>query len=239
MCGRCSMRDMAHKVAEGIDCEIPTLPPRFNMTPSEDGIIVRLNEAGEMFASVAKWGFFPSWMKEGPEQEPEKDLLGDARKPVKKKSNKEGWPLATAEKVDTLGLFKSAFRRHRCLILVDGFYEWQGEKPPKQPYYIHRPDDSIFAIAGIWEIRTREDGTKELNYAMITTTANGMMEPIHKRMPVILAVDGYRTWLNPKTDVELVKKLLVPCPDDFLEAYRVSKYVNKPGNDSPDCMRPS
>ena len=81
MCGRCSMRDMAHKVAEGIDCEIPTLPPRFNMTPSEDGIIVRLNEAGEMFASVAKWGFFPSWMKEGPEQELKRTFLGMQESP--------------------------------------------------------------------------------------------------------------------------------------------------------------
>ena len=179
-------------------------------------------------------------MTEDPEEEPEKDLLGDAKKPEKNKtrSNREGWSLATAEKVDILGLFKSAFRHQRCLILVDGFYEWQGEKPPKQPYFIHRPDESVFAIAGIWETRERKDGTKELNYAMITTRPNGMMEPIHKRMPVILAVDDYRTWLNPKTDITTLKKLLVPCPDEYLEAYKVSRLVNKPANDSPDCMRP-
>ena len=234
------MRSMEGKVAEGIDCQIPVLPPTFNMTPSEDGIIVRLNDAGEMYASVAKWGFFPSWMKEDPEEEPERDLLGDEKKRTKKKkrSNKDGWSIATAEKIDTLGLFKGAFRHHRCLILIDGFYEWQGEKPPKQPYFIRRPDDGIFAIAGIWGIRNKKDGTKELNYAMITTGPNDMMEPIHKRMPVILAKDDYRTWLNPKADVSVLKELLVPCPDDYLEAYRVSRHVNKPGNNSPDCMKP-
>lgn len=240
MCGRCSMRDMASKKAEGIDCEIPAVPSNYNMTPSQDGIIVRLNEAGEMYASVAKWGFFPSWMKEDPEEEPEKDLLGDVEKSEKKKkrSNKAGWSLATAEKVDILGLFKGAFRRHRCLVLVDGFYEWQGDKPPRQPYFIHRPDDGIFAIAGIWETRIKKDGTKELNYAMITTTPNGMMEPIHKRMPVILAVDDYKTWLNPKTDLEILKSLLVPCPDDLLTAHRAPRSVNKPENNSPDLVRP-
>lgn len=241
MCGRCSMRDMDQKSAEGIDCQIPVLPKnRFNMTPSEDGIIVRLNEAGEMYANIAKWGFFPSWMKEDPEEQPEMDLLGDTKKPAKKKkrSNKEGWSLAMAEKVDSLGLFKGAFRHHRCLILVDGFYEWQGERPPKQPYFIHRPDDSVFAIAGIWGMRNKKDGTKELNYAMITTTPNGVMEPIHNRMPVILGVKDYRTWLNPKTDIETLKNMLVPCPDDLLTTYRISRRVNKPENDTPDLLTP-
>ena len=240
MCGRYSLRNSGGKVASGIDCEIPALPPRFNLTPSQDGIIVRLNDAGEMYASVAKWGFFPSWMKEDPEEEPEKDLLGDSNKSkkAKKRSNKEGWSIARGETVDTLGLFKSAFKSHRCLVLVDGFYEWDPKVQPKQPYFIHRPDDSIFAIAGVWGMRKKKDGTQELNYAMITTEPNGMMEPIHNRMPVILAVDDYRTWLNSKTDIETLKGLLVPCPDDLLEAYSVSRTVNRPSNDSPDCLRP-
>lgn len=234
------MRDMANKIAEGIDCPIPALPIANNMTPSQDGIIVRLNDAGEMYASIAKWGFFPSWMKEDPEEEPEKDLLGDDKKSGKnkKRSNKEGWSIATAEKIHILGLFKGAFKHSRCLILIDGFYEWQGDRPPKQPYFIHRPDDGIFAIAGIWGVRNKTDGTKELNYAMITTGPNAVMEPIHKRMPVILSVKDYRTWLDPKADIDTLKALLAPCPDDYLEAYQVSRYVNKPGNNSPDCMRP-
>ena len=95
MCGRYSLRNSGGKVAPGIDCDIPALPVRYNLTPSQDGIIVRLNEAGEMYASIAKWGFFPSWMKEDSDEESEKDLLGDVKKPEKRKkrSNKEGWSI--------------------------------------------------------------------------------------------------------------------------------------------------
>jgi putative SOS response-associated peptidase YedK len=135
-------------------------------------------------------------------------------------------------------MFRDAFRRSRCLVIIDGFYEWDPKVTPKQPYHIRRKDQAAFAVAGLWAARDKADGTQEVNYAMITIGPNRVMEPIHHRMPVILDERDYKTWLDPATDLETLKTLLSPCPDDVLEAYPVSRDVNRPANDSPDCLRP-
>lgn len=216
MCGRYSLRVTAATKVPGIDCPMPEMKPRYNLTPSQEGIIVRLNEEGEMYASVAKWGLCPAWMK-------------DANK---------AQAAARGETVAEKPMFRNAFRKARCLVIIDGFYEWDRSVKPTQPFYFRRPDETPFAIAGLWSSRTTEDGTEEVNYAMITIGPNKLMAPIHDRMPVILDEKDYRTWLNPKSSLETLQALLVPCPEDVLEAFPVSRLVNRPQNDSPDLLQP-
>ena len=216
MCGRYSLRTNTATSVPGIDCPMPDMKPRYNLCPSQEGIIVRLNEAGEYYASTAIWGFCPGWMKDA----------------SKAQSNARG------ETVAEKPMFRSAFRKTRCLVIVDSFYEWDKKVKPAQPYVIRRKDRVPFATAGIWTTRDKEDGTQETNYAILTIGPNKVMAPIHHRMPVILDERDYKAWLDPKTDIETLKTLLVPCPDDVLEAYPVSRAVNRPQNDSPDLLRP-
>jgi putative SOS response-associated peptidase YedK len=216
MCGRYTLRFTAATKVPGLDCALPEMKARYNLTPSQDGIIVRLNEAGEMYASIATWGFCPGWMKDA----------------SKAQANARG------ETVADKPMFRSAFRKTRCLVVIDSFYEWDRSVKPTQPYSIQRMGGAPLACAGIWTTRTREDGTEETNYAVITTGPNAEMESIHDRMPVILDEKDYRTWLDPKTDPESLKKLMIPCPDGTLEAHPVSRAVNRPQNDSPDLLRP-
>jgi putative SOS response-associated peptidase YedK len=195
---------------------MPDIKPRYNLCPSQEGIIVRLNDEGHIYASLAKWGFAPGWMKD------EKKAQTNAR----------------GETIADKPMFRSAFRHERCLVLLDGFYEWDRSVKPTQPYFIQHKEGVGFAAAGIWASREKEDGTTFLTYGIITIGPNKIMEPIHDRMPVILNERDFKTWLNPKTDLETLKKLLVPCPDDLLVAHPVSRRVNSPANDSPDLLRP-
>lgn len=216
MCGRYSLRINAGTKLPGIDCAMPELKATYNLTPSQDGIIVRLNEAGEMYASVARWGFCPHWMKDA----------------SKAQSNARGETIAEKP------MFRTAFRQTRCLVLIDSFYEWDRKVNPIQPYNIQRKDGAAMVCAGIWAARDQEEGTKEINYAVITTGPNAEMEPVHHRMPVILDERDYKTWLDPKTDLKTLQALMVPCPDGLLDVYPVSRDVNRPQNNSPDLLRP-
>src|SRR5579863_1624484 len=175
MCGRYSLRVNAGIEVPGIDCALPTFSDRYNLCPSQDGIIVRLNAEGELYASLAKWGFAPGWMKDA----------------SKAQINARG------ETVAEKPMFRSAFKRERCLVLLDGFYEWDRSVKPSQPYFFHRKDAAGFAAAGIWASRDKEDGSQEQTYAVITTGPNKVMEPIHDRMPVILNESDFEIWLSP------------------------------------------
>lgn len=216
MCGRYSLRINAGIEVPGIDCELPVLKDSYNLCPSQDGIIVRLNEEGEIYASTAKWGFAPGWMKDE----------------SKAQTNARGETIADKP------MFRAAFRKERCLVLMDGFFEWDRSVKPTQPYFFQHKEGVGFAAAGIWSSRENEDGTTFLTYGIITIGPNKVMEPIHNRMPVILHERDFKTWLNPKTDVETLKKLLVTCPDDLLVAHPVSRRVNIPANNDPDLLRP-
>jgi len=216
MCGRYSLRVNTGTVIPGIGCAMPEMNPRYNMCPSQEGIIVRLDEEGRQYASTATWGFCPGWMKD----------------------TKKAQMNARGETVAEKPMFRAAFRRERCLVLMDGFYEWDRTRKPSQPYFFHKKDDTGFAAAGIWTNRDKEDGSQDVTYAVITTGPNKIMEPIHDRMPVILNERDFETWLNPTTDSETLKQLLVPCSDDVLVAHPVSRRVNSPANDSPECMKP-
>lgn len=154
MCGRYSLRrsQLARAVFEALSTTLFdefTERPRFNIAPSQDVPLVRLNSNEERILGLARWGLIPSWAKDSPKT-----------KPIN----------ARAETVATSGMFKQSFARRRCLIPADGFFEWKGDKPPKQPYFIHWKDDRLFAFAGIWERWTQEGTSKSIDTFAIVTT---------------------------------------------------------------------
>jgi len=221
MCGRYTLR-RADRLKAMFDAAItPTFEefsehgPRFNLAPTQLMPVVRLNREGKRALSSIAWGLIPSWNKAAPKL-----------KPIN----------ARAETILTSNMYKAAMQRRRCLVPADGFYEWQGEKPPKQPFFIHRPDDGLFAFAGLWERwKPSPDAPTEDTFTIITTTANDQMRPIHQRMPVMLHEADFDRWLNPDNDGPAVVALLKPY-DEALETYPISTKVNNVKNDDPSLI---
>lgn len=135
--------------------------------------------------------------------------------------------------------FRSAIKQRRCLVPVDGFYEWQATgKKTKQPHLIRLKDGQPFALAGLWERWTAPDGELVESFTILTTDANAMMQPIHDRMPVILSREDYDRWLDAGTPLEEIKGLLRQFPADQMENFPVSTVVNNPRNEVPECVQP-
>jgi len=196
----------------------PQLPLRFNIAPTQDVAVVRLAKAGggrELL--TMHWGLIPSWAKD--------PKIGN------RMIN------ARAESVAEKPSFRAAFRRRRCLVPADGYYEWQKTTGrSKQPYLFHRRDDGPFAFAGLWEHWEKGQGPLQ-SCTIITTEANDLARPIHDRMPVILSPGDYDAWLDPSNGGgEPLLALLAPYEGDDLVAEPVSTYVNKPTNDDPRCV---
>jgi putative SOS response-associated peptidase YedK len=136
-------------------------------------------------------------------------------------------------------MFRQAMDRRRCLIPADGFYEWKGAKPPKQPFFIHRRDDDVFCFAGLWERwKPGPDVEPVDTFTILTTSPNSLMADIHNRMPVILEEKDYPLWLDRSVPGKGVQDLLKPYPPELLEAYPVSTFVNSPKNEGPECSEP-
>ena len=165
---------------------------------------------------MVRWGLIPNWAKDA----------------------KIGYSLinARADTVAEKPAFRSAFKRRRCLIPADGFYEWQatGTKV-KQPYFIRMMDQEPFAFAGLWEEWTPE-GEEIQSCSIITTDPNELMKPIHNRMPAILSANDYTAWLDPEELPDTLKGLLHPYDLGQMEAYPVSTFVNRPINQGPKCI---
>lgn len=193
---------------------------RFNIAPTSETPVI-FEEDGERLLDNFFWTFIPPWSPDG---KPGKFSAINARD----------------DKIASSKLYAPSFRSRRCIVPVGGFYEWQGKKSPKQPYFIHHPKADTLALAGVWSHWKAKDGSAERNsFAIITTKPNGVMQPLHDRMPVILDAADWNTWLDrDMADTDALQGLLRPCPDEKLEAYPVSTEVNKPGNDSPSCVEP-
>lgn len=221
MCGRFTLRTNMHDVAQAFDLpDVPELPFRYNIAPTQEVAAIRLEpEQNQRELSLLYWGLIPSWAKDA--------------KMASKLIN------ARAETVAEKPSFRSAFTKRRCLIVADGFYEWQKlADGKKQPFYIHCQDDKPFAFAGLWESWNGEGETIE-SCTIITASANEVMQPLHDRMPVILSASDYDQWLDPTfKDKSALKELLEPCPADWLEAYPVSTRVNNPKHDEAECLKP-
>lgn len=198
--------------------EMPNFPARYNIAPTQPIPIVRFVEGKRQFALV-RWGLLPPWVKDPKIF----TLLINAR----------------GETVNDKPAFKNAMKRRRCLIPVDGFYEWKRDGAVKRPHYIHRKDGAPFAFAGLWETWMGPNGEELETAAIVTTSANQLLAPIHDRMPVILEPDAYETWLDTaNVDAKAAAALIAPAQNEFFEAYEISPLVNRVANDGPELQAP-
>lgn len=199
------------------------LSPRYNIAPTQEIAVVP--NTGRNQIEFFRWGLVPSWAKD--------PKIGNRMINARSET--------LAEKPS----FRAAFRRRRCLILADGFFEWRKETAKaKTPLYVHLKSGKPFAFAGLWEVWSPQGKTSLseaplLSCTIITTTPNSLLEPIHNRMPVILDPDSYDFWLDPREQSpNELTGLLRPCPAEQMIAYPVSTIVNSPKNDSPACVAP-
>ncbi len=221
MCGRFTLRATAGVIAEQFSLfAAAPFTPAYNIAPTQPVATVVVAFPGFSRELVwMHWGLIPSWAKD--------------RSVGSRMIN------ARAESVARKPAYRAAFRRRRCLVLADGFYEWQRLDGKKWPYFIHLRSDRPFALAGLWEHWQGPEEETLQSCAMVTTEANELMRPIHDRMPVILPEDEYARWLDPSLDAsESLLPLLRPYPSEAMAAYRVSTYVNSPTHDAPLCVQP-
>lgn len=224
MCGRFASTTPPDKLAAYFGAEAPMDAddeehgPDFNVAPTRDVPVVRIRE-DERHLDFLRWGLVPRWAKD----------LRIGSKMIN----------ARAETVATKNAYRSAFKRRRCIVSADGFYEWKRLDPKtKQPMYIHRSDGDPLAFAGLFERWTDAENLREIHTCtIITTTPNATMEPIHNRMPVLLPPNAWDAWLDPANDdVDGLQELLVPAPDSLLTAYAVSTEVNNVRNNNPSLL---
>lgn len=218
MCGRFSLISDLSELQLRFDFENPLTDyvPRFNISPTQDVLTVHW-EDGHNVGKYMRWGLIPSWAKD-------KSIGNRAIN-------------ARAETLAERPMFRTAFRRRRCLILADGFYEWTGKGKARQPMRILLATGQPFAFAGLWESWTSPEGETIHSCTIVTTTPNDIMRPIHDRMPVILPPERESAWLDHSIeDSAMLSSLLTPYPPDTMEAYSVSTLVNSPANDTPDVI---
>lgn len=221
MCGRFTQTATPEAIAEQFQVDDPLLfKPNYNISPTQRVAVVRLNpESVKRDCVLLRWGLIPSWAKDA--------KIGNQC------INAKG------ETVAEKPAFRSAFKKRRCLVIADGFYEWQRLGERKQPIWIGRKDKRPFAFAGLWEHWKPAEGEPIETCAIITTEPNDLMAPIHNRMPVILAPASYIPWLDHTAPADSLKALLRPYPSAELQAYPVSTLVNNPRHNAPACLEPA
>ena len=229
MCGRFVSSSPPDELAKYFDVEAvaeSVLEPSFNVAPSRD-IYVVVKTGGLRRLETFRWGLVPFWAKD--------PATGN------KMIN------ARAESIAEKNAYKRAFKKRRCIIPADGFYEWKkvpGQKA-KQPYFIHRTDGEPLAFAGLWEIWRPDDDVDRTSdplrsCTIITGQPNEKIAEIHDRMPVMLPPSAWDSWLDPENDdLEALGKLLVPAPASLLEVHPVSRAVNNVRDDGPELIEPA
>ena len=214
MCGRYALKNPEALKAAFELASLPELPPRYNIAPTQDIAIIRADTSGRHL-SLANWGLIPSWAK----------------------SADSGYSTinARAETVDTKPSFRAPFKRHRCIIPADGFYEWHEEGGIKIPHHIGRTDGAPFALAGLWDVWKGPEG-EVISCTIIVTEANAFMKRLHERMPVILAPADYARWLDPDNhDTASLKPLLAPAAEEGFTEWPVSRELNNPRHEGQAC----
>jgi putative SOS response-associated peptidase YedK len=219
MCGRFVRITPISVIAEKFKAKqiFADLTPSFNIAPSQEILII--NDEGVRQLIQSKWGFIPSWAKD--------PSIGN------KMIN------ARSETVSEKPAFRSAFKKKRCLVIADGFYEWRTEGKKKFPMYIRLKSGEPFGFAGLYNVWASPDGKQTCTCTIITTEANEMVKPIHDRMPVILPMDKEDIWINPAFEdkIELLA-VLKPYPPEDMEAYGVSARVNSPQYNTASNIEP-
>jgi putative SOS response-associated peptidase YedK len=211
MCGRYSMTKSGDGVALRVRVKPLALAPRYNIAPTQMAPVILIDKEPAM--KLLRWGLVPSWA----EDESVGARLINAR----------------AETLQEKPAFRQAFARQRCLVLADGYYEWQG----KQPYRFTLDDERPFAFAGLWEKWQRPDGSALLSFAIVTTEPNELTAAVHDRMPVILRGEDYEQWLEPGFgNVEQLRGKLRPYAAAEMAFYAVDPIMNSPNFDDPRCI---
>ena len=231
MCGRFARFSPAHifrmlfELEEFLDLE-----PQYNIAPGQEihavrGIVIRDNQQRNATTTTSfskevapfQWGLIPFWSK-------------DPKIGVKMIN-------ARSETITEKPAYREPLKKHRCLIPIDGFYEWQKRKDGKQPYFIRMNDKKPFALGGIWDKWTSPQGKIVESCSILTTTPNDIVKSIHNRMPVIIDPKDFDLWLDPTIkEPEEIKHLFTPYKASAMEAYPITNFVNSPKNQGEKCI---
>lgn len=220
MCGRYSLIADIQDLARQFEFDGSGFEklPSYNVAPTQQALTVTNGEGRR--AEYMRWGLIPSWAKDA--------SIGS------RMIN------ARSETVSQKPSFRNALQRRRCLVLADGFYEWQKAGKGKRPMRIVLSSREPFAFAGLWESWRDPQGDTVRSCTIITTQANDLLRPIHERMPVILPRDLEEFWLDGDvTDPAALSDVLAPYPGDLMEAYEVSTLVNRAANNGPELIVPA
>ena len=220
MCGRFALKAPPRSIQEHFHLpEIPDISPRYNVAPSQSVAVIRQFPQHPLpQLDILRWGLIPGWASD----------------------MKIGYRMINArgETLEQKPSFRTAYKKRRCLVAADGFYEWSHAGGQKQPFYVHLKSGAVFGFAGLWESWNNPEGGILESCTIITTAANALIGKIHDRMPVILSPEQYEAWLHFATPAQSLQQLLVPYPADKMETYRVGNEVNSPKNDTPGCIKP-
>lgn len=212
MCGRFTLRSRDPIKLKGSGALDLPFEARYNIAPGQTILAIANFGRGPELTSFV-WGLIPSWSSDG-----------------------KGFINARCETLEVKPSFSESFQQRRCLIPADGFFEWRRLGRSKQPFYLQFNDESPFAFAGIWD-QWNSDEQLITSCAIITTTANELVRPLHDRMPAILLPESYDVWLDPNTNVSALKKLLSTFPSPRMKSHPVSSAVNYPENDNDQLIR--
>jgi putative SOS response-associated peptidase YedK len=218
MCGRFAFYSPKEAVLAVFGVELPfDVVPHWNYAPTQLLAALRAGEGGSPEGVRLRWGLVPSWAKE--------PAIGN------RMIN------ARAETIAEKPAYRNAFRRRRCVVLANGFYEWQKAGSGKIPHWIAPRDGGPIAFAGLWERWEKGEAPLE-TCTIVTTAANEALRHVHDRMPVILPPDAVRAWLEPGAPADVLGALLRPAPEDLLAFHPVSRAVNSPAHDGPGLIEP-
>ncbi len=218
MCGRYTLTASPEAVQMAFQLKaVPNLTPRYNIAPTQMVPIIT-GEARDSLTWV-KWGLIPSWAKD----ESGASMLINAR----------------SETIEEKPSFRSAFKKRRCLVPADGFYEWRKDGDKKRPQYIYLDEREVFAFAGLWETWKNPVGEMVFSCTIITGEPNDLIKTMHHRMAVILPPDQYSDWLDDETPLPVLKNMLTPYPPEHMHTYEVSTLVNNARVDQPNLLEPN
>jgi len=217
VCGRANLTASPEEIEEEFGlAAAPSLAPRYNMAPTEPLLAIRADGAGAREAVFLRWGL----VRPGSQ---------DAKAPINLRMESA-----------TKGAMKATLRERRCIVPLSGFFEWKRSGRARQPFNVKRKDGRVFGVAGLWERLESGDREPLESCLVLTTTASGVVRPIHDRMPVILDPAAYGTWLDasPREASELFEGLPL-LGEELLESYTVSPIVNRAGGEDPRCVEPA
>lgn len=233
MCCRVAQGSGKEKIKQRVKArgQVPAVTPRLNLAPTQVALVA-VHESDGARLEAMRWGLIPPWAKD--------------------KSIGAKLANARAETIDEKPSFRQPFRRRRCLLPVDGYYEWESRPSGKQPVYYSMRDGDLFCLAGLWETWTTPEQTDEpelpglgqaqaetlCTFTVITTTPNRLAKRVHDRMPVIVHPADYDRWLSAESQAADLKQLLQPFDDESMRGHYVTPLMNNPRFEAPACIEP-